>query len=114
MADSSLTPKQAHWLTHVQAADASNGTLDEYASLHELSSSQLSGWKTRLIRLGLYVPARNGQFTEIVPTASISSSVGTAAQPSCRITLPSGTKIDFMGKLPPATVRSIFRFAESR
>ena len=114
MANSSLTPKQAHWLNHIRAADASDGTLAEYADLHNLSPSQLSGWKTRLIRLGLYVPAQSGQFTEIVSTGVVSSSVGAAVRPSCRITLPSGAQIDFIGKLPPATVRSIFRFAESR
>ena len=52
MAVKPMTAKQRYWLEHVTAADASDGTLSEYAAEQDLPLKSLYGWKTKLIRRG--------------------------------------------------------------
>ena len=108
MAVKPITAKQRYWLEHVTAADASDGTLSEYAAEQDLPLKSLYGWKTKLIRLGLYSPERPNGFTAI-KTIDLTSgeTMPPTEQPSCRVTLPSGARVEFMGSLPPATIRSI-------
>ena len=55
MAVKPMTAKQRYWLEHITAADASDGTLSEYAAEQDLSLKSLYGWKTRLIRQGFSI-----------------------------------------------------------
>ncbi len=48
-----MTTKQRYWLRQVIAADASGGTISEYASEQGLQLKALYAWKTKLTRLGL-------------------------------------------------------------
>ena len=108
MKDSPLTLKQQLWLDHVQAADASDGSMAAYAVEHNISAKALYAWKTRLIRQKRYSPTGISDFTPIKPSAQLFSSLDSPAQtPSCRVTLHTGARIEFMGELTPATVRSI-------
>ena len=108
MAVKPMTAKQRYWLEHITAADASDGTLSEYAAEQDLSLKSLYGWKTRLIRHGFYSPERPSGFASI-KTVDLTSGVPMppAEQPRCRVTLPSGARVEFMGSLSPATIRSI-------
>ena len=112
MTDSPLTRKQQFWLDHIQAADRSNGSIAAYAAQHSISAKALYAWKTRLIRQKRYSPTKTSDFTPIKPSSELLSSLGGLAEsPSCRVTLPTGARIEFMGDLTPATVRSILTLA---
>ena len=97
-----ITAKQSHWLHHVKAADASDGTLSDYASEHSLNLKALYQWKTKLIKLGLYAPTSN-----FVPIRKLPSEPHSA----CKVTLSNGACIEFTGALDSGAIRSIIRSA---
>ena len=47
-----ITKHQQHWLDHINAAEASAGTLVAYAATHKLKVKDLYQWKTALTRRG--------------------------------------------------------------
>ena len=97
-----ITSKQSEWLQHVKAADTSDDTLADYASRHDLSVKTLYQWKTKLIKLGLYVST-----SSFVPIRQVPSEPHSA----CKVTLANGACIEFAGALDGSAIRSIIRSA---
>lgn len=107
MTHSTLTTKQQFWFDHVQAAIASEGSMAAYAAKHKLSAKALYAWKTRLNN-----KKPKSDFTALKLKPEAKPAQGRVAEPtSCRVTLPTGARIEFMGDLTPATVRSILTLA---
>lgn len=107
-----LTDKQRYWLEHIHAADISGDSIAAYANKHGLASKSLYAWKTRLLKLGVYHPTNAGGFTSVRNAELVSPVMDSATEsPRCRVTLPSGARVEFMGELSPATIRSIITLA---
>ena len=97
-----MTARQRHWLEHVKAAEASDGTLSDYASRHDLNLKALYQWKTKLIKLCLYAPKPDSGFVSVRPAPVAPSLV-----PGCSITLVNGTRIAFTGTMNSQSIRAI-------
>jgi transposase-like protein len=111
MTHSTLTTKQQFWLGHIQAASASEDSMAAYAAQHNLSSKALYAWKSRLSHKKRVVKPKS-DFTPLKLESEAKPVMGRVAEPpSCRVTLPTGARIEFMGDLTPATVRSILTLA---
>ena len=52
MVKSAITARQQYWLDHVNAAQASGGSLIQYAEANDLKVKDLYQWKTSLIKRG--------------------------------------------------------------
>lgn len=50
MSENTITERQQHWPDHINAADAREGTLVEYAKTQGLTAKGLYQWKTMLAR----------------------------------------------------------------
>ena len=99
MAESTITRRQQYWLDHIKAADASDGTLVEYAKAQGMKVKVLYQWKTVLARRGLLAAKKS------VPAfVAVQSSKRLA---NCRIVLLNGTQVHFEGELAAATIREI-------
>ena len=99
-----MNVKQHLWLSHVKAADASDGSIADYAQAHGLRLKTLYQWKSKLVKLGLYQHDTEPTKSAFVPVAPVESSV---SLPSCTIKLTTGTVIEFTGVLDAKTIRSI-------
>lgn len=107
-----LTAKQQTWLEHVRAADTSGGSILAYAAENGLTAKALYAWKTRLIRLGAYSPEKISDFTP-VEAANLPPPAVVSEQPRCRVVLPTGTQIEFLGELSATTIQSILTLCGS-
>ena len=102
---SKITERQQHWLNHINAADASKGSLVAYAAAHDLKVKDLYQWKTALARRGL-LPGKSAK-AAFVPVAT-----PPAAPPiSCSISLPNGVRLQFTGDLDAVSVSQILTAA---
>jgi hypothetical protein len=104
-----MTTKQRYWLKQVTAADASGGTISEYASEQGLQLKALYAWKTKLTRLGLYqtsLPESNSPFVAVQPRLSEQQQ-----QEGCAVSLANGTRIEFTGALDSKAIRTIITSA---
>ena len=61
------THRQRYWLKHVEAADISDGTIAEYATVNDISLKGLYQWKTKLMKLKLYQPAPPSSGSDFMP-----------------------------------------------
>ena len=101
-----ITKRQRYWLNHIKAADASDGSLVEYAAVHKLKVKDLYQWKTVLARRG-FLPSKTSEpaFVAVSPT------VPTALPSSCNIMLPNGVRLQFSGDLNSTTLHDILTAA---
>ena len=53
MSDTPITERQQHWLDHIRAADAFDGSIADYARSEGLKPKELYSWKGILARRGL-------------------------------------------------------------
>jgi hypothetical protein len=53
MSDTPITERQQYWLDHIQAADAFDGSIADYARSEGLKPKELYSWKGILARRGL-------------------------------------------------------------
>ena len=108
------THRQRYWLKHVEAADLSDGTIAEYAKLHDVNLKGLYQWKTKLMKLNLYQPITSTAKSDFVPVKPSQPHIQKqlvpplhAEQSSCTVTLPNGIRIEFHGELSTGVIRSI-------
>ena len=70
MSDTAITERQQHWLDHIQAAEAFDGSIADYARSAGLKPKELYSWKGILARRGLLsVPAAGeagGGFVRVI------------------------------------------------
>lgn len=99
MAESAVTKRQQYWLDHIKAADASDGTLVEYAKAQGMKVKVLYQWKTVLVRRGLLAAKQASPGFVAVQRPK--------RMANCRIVLPNGTQVLFEGEFVAATIRDI-------
>ena len=61
MSDTPITERQQYWLDHIQAADAFDGSIANYARTEGLKPNELYSWKGILARRGLLGVAAAGE-----------------------------------------------------
>jgi hypothetical protein len=107
-----LTKRQRYWLRHINAADASHGTLVAYAKDHKLKVRDLYQWKTALGRRGLLPGKREkpagSSFVSVKPTSPLPP---LSAESQCTVTLPNGVRLDFTGALGPESLHDLLQAA---
>lgn len=101
-----INDRQQFWLNHLKSAEASDGTLVDYAKAHQLKPKDLYQWKTRLIRRGvLSDPAKLSGFVRV------SSAV---ANPRISLVMPNGLRLEFQGELSSGTLKGEHQKAGGR
>lgn len=106
MGEHTITERQQFWLDHIQAAEAFNGTLVEYAKVEGLKVKDLYQWKTLLVRRGV-MSGRSAQ-----PKAFVAVRESTAASMAALL-LPNGVRIEFSGAVDAETIQSLVTAASS-
>ena len=101
-----ITKRQRHWLNHIKAADASDGSLVEYSAAHKLNVTDLYQWKTVLARRG-FLPSKKSEpaFVAVAPA------IPTALLANCNVTLPNGVRMQFTAKSNSTTLHDILTAA---
>ncbi|MFK8017131.1 MAG: hypothetical protein AB8G17_17035 [Gammaproteobacteria bacterium] len=101
-----ITKRQRYWLNHIKAADATDGSLVEYAATHKLKVKDLYQWKTALARRGL-MPSKKSEPAFV----AVSPAISAALPSSCNVTLPNGVRLPFTGNLYATSLRDILTTA---
>jgi len=99
MSKTVITERQQYWLDHVEAADAFNRTLVEYAKVEGLKVKDLYQWKTILTRRGFL--AGKVEAPAFVPVRE----TGTTSKAA--LVLPNGARLELSGSLDAETVKSL-------
>ena len=99
-----LTERQRYWLEHVQACEASDQSIAEYAAAQDIPAQALYAGKSMLVKKGV-LPARQlARFQRIrVMEAALSS--------QWRIGLPNGVSVAFMGEVDARALTAILHSA---
>ena len=85
---STITKRQIYWRDHVLAAAAFDGTIVEYAALHNLKTKDIYQWKSALTKRG-FLPMAESRRQRL--TLSPFIPVDQSALVSNLMTLPSGS-----------------------
>lgn len=102
----STRKRQQHWQQHIEAADASRGTLVSYAAAHDLNAKDLYRWKTVLARRGV-LPAKVRKPAFVAVANRPASTTPT----NCSITLPNGVQLQVAGNLDAAMLTQLLAAA---
>ncbi len=102
MSKTVITERQQYWLDHVQAADAFNGTLVEYAKVEGLKVKDLYQWKTILTRRRfLACKAKAPAFVPVREAVSTGKTIRAAH------VLPNGARIELTGGIDADNVKTL-------
>ena len=102
---STITKRQTYWRDHVLAAAAFDGTIVEYATLHNLKTKDIYQWKTALSKLGFLPMTERRAETDFVivnpveQTDSVQHDDAHSVQ--CRLTLPCGSVLEYFTPVEP-------------
>jgi hypothetical protein len=94
MSDTHITERQQHWLGHIRAADAFDGSIADYARSEGLKPKELYSWKGILARRGLLgteaaAKSKTGFVRVIAPSRPLGMS----------LVLPNGVRLEWHGDL---------------
>ena len=112
-----ITKRQTYWRDHVLAAAAFDGTIVEYAALHNLKTKDIYQWKTALTKRGfLPITEREDEpdFVVVNPveqTDSIQPDVTLPVQ--CRLTLPCGSVLEYFTPIEPESLSRLLSAVRS-
>jgi hypothetical protein len=106
MSEKAITERQQYWLNHIRLADASGGTLVDYANSEGLKVKDLYQWKTLLLRRGVI----SGKADK--PKAFVAVRESTPASKAALL-LPNGVRIEFTGGVDAETIQSLVIAASS-
>jgi len=93
--NTTFTERQQYWLNHIRAADASDGTLVDYAKGEGLKVKDLYQWKTLLARRGVIVGKADKPTAFVAVRESVTASKAT-------LVLPNGARLEFCGDVDAA------------
>jgi len=104
---STITKRQSYWRDHVLAAATFDGTIVQYATLHNLKPKDINQWKTALTKRGLLPMAEHEatDFFTVKPaerTNSIEPDISATVQ--CRLTPPCGSVLEFIAAVEPVAL----------
>jgi len=102
MSDTTITERQQHWLGHIQAADAFDGSIADYARSEGLKPKELYSWKGILARRGLLgteaaAESQAGFVRVIAPSRPLGMS----------LVLPNGVRLEWHGELGPEQLEAL-------
>ncbi|MCP4875826.1 MAG: hypothetical protein GY896_10185 [Gammaproteobacteria bacterium] len=101
MSTTDITERQQYWLDRVQAADAFNGTLVEYAKVEGLKVKDLYQWKTILMKRGFLAKPVPSAFVPVEET------VRTNKPAQAALVLPNGYRIEITGGIDADNVKTL-------
>ncbi len=108
MSDITITERQQYWLEHVQAAEAFDGTLAEYARSAGLKPQTLYSWRAVLRSRGLLEPQASERPSGFVQVLGRGSTPSAAAPPSAvSLLLPNGVRLACHGELGPEQLEAL-------
>jgi hypothetical protein len=102
MSDTPITERQQHWLDHIRAADAFDGSIADYARSEGLKPKELYSWKGILARRGLLgaeaaAQSQAGFVRVIAPSRPLGMS----------LLLPNGVRLEWHGDLGPEQLEAL-------
>ncbi|KUJ78769.1 hypothetical protein AWR36_015840 [Microbulbifer flavimaris] len=102
MRDATITERQQHWLDHIRAADAFDGSIADYARSEGLKPKELYSWKGILARRGLLgaeaaAESKTGFVRVIAPSRPLAMS----------LVLPNGVRLEWHGELGPEQLEAL-------
>lgn len=101
MSDTPITERQQFWLDHIQAAEAFDGSIADYARSEGLKPKELYSWKGILARRGLLdrplADSNSGFVRVIAPARSLGMS----------LVLPNGVRLEWHGDLCPEQLEAL-------
>ncbi len=102
MSDTLITERQQHWLNHVQAAEAFDGSIADYARSEGLKPKELYSWKGILARRGLLsaepaAESKTGFVRVIAPARPLGMS----------LVLRNGVRLEWQGDLGPEQLEAL-------
>lgn len=105
MSENAISEWQQYWLDHIKAADASEGTLINYAQAQGLTVKDLYQWKTVLARRGV-IAAKGDRPKAFVPVRE------TVTASAAALVLPNGSRLELSGSLDSEHIKALI-LAES-
>jgi hypothetical protein len=106
MSETVITERQQYWLNHIRSADASEGTLVDYAKAQSLKVKDLYQWKTLLVRRGVMSGKSAQQKAFVAVRESVTAS-------KAALVLPNGARLEFSGAVDAETIQSLVTAASS-
>jgi transposase-like protein len=106
MSEITITERQQHWLGHLQAAEAFDGTLAEYARSAGLEPQTLYSWRAVLRSRGLLAPQaseRPSGFVQVMGRGSAPTTPPSAVS----LLLPNGARLACHGELGPEQLEAL-------
>ena len=114
---STITKRQTYWRDHVLAAAAFNGTIVEYATLHNLKTKDIYQWKTALTKRGFLPMAEQEDAADFVAVNSVEQTDTTQPNNShtvqCRLTLPCGSVLEYFTPVEPDSLSKLLSAVRS-
>ena len=98
-----LTQKQAYWKAHIEAADDFDGSLADYARLHDLEVKQLYVYKTSLREKAAL--AESTGFVQVTTRSRQTMTMNTGMN----VTLPNGVRLSLPDVNAPGLLERLAR-----
>ena len=99
-----LTQRQRYWLQHIQACEASDKSIAEYALAQGIAVRAMYAGKKTLVRKGVLPSTQPARFQRVqVMEANLSS--------QWRIGLPNGVSVAFAGEVDARTLTTVLSTA---
>ena len=101
MSDTPITERQRHWLDHIQAAEAFDGSIADYGRSAGLKPKELYSWKGILARRGLLSDASPDNSAGFVRVIAPARPLGMS------LVLPNGVRLEWHGELGPEQLEAL-------
>ena len=103
-----ITKRQTYWRDHVLAAAAFDGTIVEYATLHNLKTKDIYQWKTALTKRGFLPIVERKVEPDFVAVNTVeqvdSVELDASHSVQCRLTLPCGSVLEYFTPIEPVSL----------
>ena len=114
---STISKRQAYWRDHVLAAAAFDGTIVQYAALHDLKTKDIYQWKTALSKrdlLPMTEPEDEPGFVAVNPVEQADAVLPEATHSvQCRLTLPCGAVLEYFTSVEPESLSRLLSAVRS-
>ena len=113
---STITKRQTYWRDHVLAATAFEGTIVEYATLHNLKTKDIYQWKAALTKRGFLPMAEQEDAADFVAVKSVEQTYPTphdALPVQCQLTLPCGSVLEYFTPIEPEALSRLLSAVRS-
>ena len=101
-----LTDRQRYWLAHVQACEAAEQSIVEYAAAQEFCAQDMYAGKSALVKKGALPSTQPTRFQRVQVMEAATSN-------QWRIGLPNGVSVAFAGKVDAHALTTILNVSAS-